>query len=75
MHLLFGIRSVQGGPTHWALMLAGLLGIGFGAMFARHRKPPESALPQTAGERADVPDQPAAAPEVDPPASLRLRTA
>lgn len=74
MHLLFGIRTVQGGPTNWALMLAGLLGIGFGAMLAWHRKRPGGTVPLTATERADVSDQPAAGPAVNPPASLRLRT-
>jgi|SRR5688572_18395141 hypothetical protein len=30
MHLLFGIETVQGGATKWALMLAAALGLGFG---------------------------------------------
>ena len=76
MHLLFGIGTVQGGPTHWALMLAGLLGIALGAMVARPRQPRAHVRPDVADERADaftawsgaVPDEP-------PPASLRLRTA
>jgi hypothetical protein len=35
MHALFGIESVQGGPTHWAVMLAGVLGALLGARFER----------------------------------------
>ncbi len=27
MHLLFGIRAVQSGPTHFAVMIAGILGV------------------------------------------------
>jgi hypothetical protein len=30
LHSIYGIRSVQGGPTHFAVMLAGTLGVALG---------------------------------------------
>jgi hypothetical protein len=75
MHLLFGIQTVQGGPTKLALMLAGLLGIAFGAVLTRWRKPPAHELPHAvyegAGEAAARPST--AAPDQAPPVNLRLR--
>jgi len=35
MHLLFGNQAVQGGPTHFAVMIAGLLGAVLGWRFGR----------------------------------------
>ena len=76
MHLLFGIGTVQGGPTHWALMLAGLLGIALGAVLAPSRKSPTHITPDTADERAGPTTAPSGAVSDEPPsASLRLRTA
>ena len=37
MHLMFGIETVQGGPTKWALILAAALGLGFGAVAYRRK--------------------------------------
>ena len=42
-HLVFGIGTVQGGPTKWALITASALGLGFGA-FAHRRKLTSPAL-------------------------------
>lgn len=36
LHSIYGIRSVQSGPTHFAVMLAGILGVALGA-FLRAR--------------------------------------
>mgnify|MGYP000919504445 CR=1 FL=1 len=35
LHSIYGIRSVQGGPTHFAVMLAGTLGVLFGWYLGR----------------------------------------
>jgi len=32
LHAIFGIRAVQSGPTHFAVLLAALLGIAMGAL-------------------------------------------
>jgi hypothetical protein len=37
MHLIFGLQSVQGGPTHFAVMTAGILGAAIG--WIANRKP------------------------------------
>ena len=42
MHLMFGIGTVQGGATKWALIIASALGLGLGA-FAQMRKLTSSA--------------------------------
>lgn len=42
MHSIAGIQAVQGGPTHWAVMIAGVLGALLGARFERGAQP---ALP------------------------------
>ena len=47
MHLIFGIRTVQGGPTHFAVMIAGILGAAI-AWIASHSKGRSSS--------SDVPD-------------------
>ena len=62
MHLLFGIQTVQGGPTQFALMLAGLLGIALGAVLTRSRKPPVHDPPglADAGVGAGATTQPSA---------------
>jgi hypothetical protein len=76
MHLLFGIGTVQGGPTHWALMLAGLLGIALGAVLARPRQPRAHLISDVGDERADATNaRSGAVPDEPPSASLRLRTA
>jgi hypothetical protein len=75
MHLIFGIQTVQGGPTHWALMLAGLLGIALGAVLTRSRKPPVDETPAAADEPAAATTRASTrASDPPPPASLRLRT-
>jgi hypothetical protein len=80
MRLLFGRDAVQGGPTKWALVLASLLGIGFGALL-RHRRraagPGGSALPALPAPPAPARDAaPAPAPPTRPrPGTLRLRHA
>jgi len=73
MHLLFGIQTVQGGPTKWALMLAGLLGITLGTVMARSRKPPAHTISEAADERAGETNPGVAEPDQPPTASLRLR--
>lgn len=46
MHLLFGIRAVQGGPTHFAVMIAGIVGAAAGWLAARSRSSsPASSMP------------------------------
>jgi hypothetical protein len=74
MHLLFGIQTVQGGPTQWGLILASLLGIGFGALLLRSRQSADHAPPRAGDDTlgATVPGDVAA--ERRPPASLILRT-
>jgi hypothetical protein len=46
MHLQFGIDTVQGGPTKFALIIASALGLGFGVL-ARRRALAHSAQPRT----------------------------
>src|SRR5947208_7957803 len=44
LHSIFGNRSVQGGPTHFAVMLAGTIGVALGAFLrTRQRNEPQSA--------------------------------
>ncbi|HEX6048473.1 MAG TPA: hypothetical protein VFZ21_04370, partial [Gemmatimonadaceae bacterium] len=73
MHLIFGIQSVQGGPTHWALFLAGLLGIALGALLMRSRTTPADVTPTSADEPATATAQSSTRVPDQPPASLRLR--
>jgi hypothetical protein len=73
MHLVFGIKTVQGGPTHWALMLAALLGIAFGAVMTRRGEPPAQAMSEGVAERERAPGE-SPAPDQPPTTSLRLRT-
>ena len=74
MHLIFGIETVQGGPTQFALMLAALLGIAFGAGMTRWGRPPAHAMGDGAAERERASGE-APAPAQPPPTTLRLRTA
>jgi hypothetical protein len=37
IHLVYGLRAAQGGPTHFAVMGAGLLGVALGTTLARRR--------------------------------------
>lgn len=39
LHSIYGIRSVQGGPTHFAVMLAGTLGVALGWYLSRRATP------------------------------------
>ena len=48
LHSIYGNRSVQGGPTHFAVMLAGTLGVVLG-WFLRSRGQTPELLPQAAG--------------------------
>jgi hypothetical protein len=44
LHSVFGNGSVQGGPTHFAVMLAGTIGVALGAFLrTRQRTEPQSA--------------------------------
>lgn len=57
MHLIFGLQSVQGGPTHFAVMTAGILGAASG--WIANRKPDakggrnQAAEPLTSPPAAD----------------------
>ena len=44
LHSVYGIRAVQGAPTHFAVMAAGILGVGLGVFLAPYvrRSPSES---------------------------------
>ena len=75
MHLLFGIQSVQGGPTQWGLILASLLGIGFGALLLRSRRPTVSVPPNAASEPSEAEAPRDVGSERRTPASLILRSA
>lgn len=76
-HLLFGVQTVQGGPTKWALMLTGLLGIGVGAVIARRRTGDLRSQPSTPiNDHASAivaATETANGDAMRPPASLRLR--
>jgi hypothetical protein len=76
MHLLFGIQTVQGGPTQWGLILASLLGIGFGAVLLRARRPSVDVPPNAMANDASDAETPVdSGSERRPPASLLLRPA
>jgi hypothetical protein len=49
IHLYYGIRAAQGGPTHFAVMGAGILGVMLGSLLATRRPDP---LLQPAGGRS-----------------------
>jgi hypothetical protein len=69
MHLLFGIQTVQGGPTQWAVLLAGLLGTGLGALMLRTRRQDSLGTQVIASRNVEV--QPERAnPSVSEPLSL-----
>ena len=51
MHLYFGIRAVQGEPTHFAVMGAGLVGVALGGVLANARRSGPSALVSAVDER------------------------
>ncbi|MEA2344940.1 MAG: hypothetical protein QOF63_3109 [Thermoanaerobaculia bacterium] len=42
LHSIFGNRSVQGGPTHFAVMLAGILGVALGAFLHMRGATPDA---------------------------------
>ncbi len=56
LHLVFGVESVQGDATKWALVLASLLGMAFGTLLGRGRR----------GDAGRAPGAPSA-PVVDTP--------
>ena len=73
MHLVFGIGTVQGGATKWALILAAALGLGFG-IAARKVSRRLANTPSTDGEAiGENATEPAAASQQS--RSLLLRTA
>jgi len=39
VHLVYGLRAAQGGPTHFAVVGAGLVGVILGTTLARRRSP------------------------------------
>jgi len=47
LHSIYGIRSVQGGPTHFAVMLAGTLGVLFGWYLGRRPAPTPPVVDST----------------------------
>jgi len=53
MHLVFGIATVQGGPTKWALILAATLGLGAGVL-SRKREQMRSGLATATDARAEM---------------------
>jgi hypothetical protein len=57
MHLLFGIRAVQGGPTHFAVMIAGIVGAGAGWLAARSKRS-SPASPSKGNTSSTVSDEP-----------------
>lgn len=48
LHSIYGNRSVQGGPTHFAVMLAGTLGVVLG-WYLRSRSDTREGRPESAG--------------------------
>lgn len=64
LHFIYGIRSVQGAPTHFAVMLAGTLGVLLGWYLSRRATPqsPEesSASSPLKQPSATAPPQPLA---------------
>src|SRR5688500_2366295 len=73
MHLVFGIDTVQGGATKWALMLAAALGLGFGIAARKvsgRLANTQSTDVEPIGENATEPEATA-----QPSRSLLLRTA
>ncbi len=55
IHLLYGIGAVQGSPTKWALMLAGLGGLGFGLLLAnKHKSTPSGSARTTAANQSEM---------------------
>ncbi len=58
MHALFGIESVQGGATHWAVMLAGVLGALLGARFERGTDRPPAAASEVRRVKVSTTESP-----------------
>ena len=56
MHVIYGIRAVQGGPTHFTVMIAGILGVAIGMRTGRKS---DAARARTVRPVAIVPDVPA----------------
>lgn len=63
MDAIAGGPTVRGGPAHWALILAGVVGVALGAFLGSRRMSPEFTLPaqgpmpEAAKDEADVPPQ------------------
>ena len=44
IHALFGIRAAQGGPTHFAVLAAALIGVSLGVFALRRDRPGTGAI-------------------------------
>ena len=75
MHAMFGVESVQGGATHWAVMIAGVLGAVLGARFERGAAAPptEEAQLQHAKLSTDPTSSAGARPAEPGPGTSGLR--
>lgn len=67
-HLLFGVHTVQGGPTQLALLFAGVAGVVVGKLLARRQR--TDAIPPGSEEIAHVGTEPQAAAEEPTPRRL-----
>jgi uncharacterized membrane protein YqgA involved in biofilm formation len=71
LHLIYGIQSVQSGPTHLAVMLASLLGVGVGVIASRHGL----ASASESADEVQVVEEPGRGVSQRVRASLQLRPA
>lgn len=71
MHATYGVDSVQGGPTHWAVMIAGLLGVAIGSRFAASGRAPTLSNEQ---DLARNPETSATREQIDRNASSLFRS-
>lgn len=72
MHLVFGIATVQGGPTKWALILAATLGLGAGVL-SRRREQMRSGLPTVSDAKAEIDETASDRTTDSQPRTLMLR--
>lgn len=75
--LLFGTPAVLGAGSHWAMFIAGALGVGVGALLGRTRHAPPATPTSCAAARATAGTEaePAPASDTPPRRLLRLRHA
>jgi hypothetical protein len=71
MHLIFGIRSVQGGPTHMGVMIAGILGVVIGIGVARRSRTTNAPAVSPVATTANAASEPKSPPN-DSAAAFRL---